>query len=269
MTRRPKAIKAYIAVVAFFSAIAFVTWVGPLDGWQLLLGILIAMPFSFWILKATLEYHGGDDYEINQAAEERLERQHDAAEKYRIYEENYQREGTYLKTCVLDVLKAIARGEKQRLDYGAIEAARKIMERQGINNPGMAENHPEIVELWTVLIHELCADSLKDPKAIQDRLADLLWPETLEDVDALKRRVKEGLAAVTEGRQARLDRDALEAAKTLNEIRERDARKTREEWELEAAAIRKEKEARGNRARITEQMAKSDARSSRGNLRLA
>jgi hypothetical protein len=41
---------------------------------------------------------------------------------------------------VVDNLKAVARGDKRRLDPDAVEAAKKIMERQGMNNPGMADN---------------------------------------------------------------------------------------------------------------------------------
>jgi hypothetical protein len=123
--------------------------------------------------------------EINRAVEERNQQKAAAEERLRIYKENYYREGKALRERVLDDLRAIARGEKRRLDPEAVEAAKKIMERQGVNNPGMAENHPEIVEQWTTLINDLSAETLEDAKAIQNRFADLLLPETLKELEAL------------------------------------------------------------------------------------
>lgn len=119
--------------------------------------------------------------EDNRAIDEENERKAKAEEKYRIYHENYQREERALRKRVLDDLKAVARGDKRRLDPETVEAAKKIMERQGVNNPGMAENYPEIVKPWTTLIDDLSAETLEDAKAIQNRLADLLYPETLEE----------------------------------------------------------------------------------------
>ena len=255
-----KKLQAYIAIASFFVVLFIVLpWFGPFRGWKLDFALIISLPYGLWVLWAVAVYETDKREKSWRDTEEYIERKAAAEERSRVYNENYEREEKALRKCVADGLKTVARGDRQRLDFEAVEAAKRIMERQGVNNPGMAENYPEIVT-WTALIHDLSADRLEDPKAIHDRLADLLWPETLEDVDALKRRVKEGLAEVTEGRQARLDRDALEAAKTLNEIRERDARKKREEWELEAAAIRKEKEAREKHASMMEQMAKSAAR---------
>jgi hypothetical protein len=89
--------------------------------------------------------------EYSRAIDEQNERKGKAEEKYRIYEENYQREEKALRKRVLDDLKAVARGDKRRLDSEAVEAAKKIMEGQGVNNPGMADL-PEIVKPWTALI---------------------------------------------------------------------------------------------------------------------
>ena len=54
------------------------------------------------------------------------------------YEENYQREWKCFKKRVFDDLSAVARGEKVRLDPGTVEAAKGIMDRQGLNNPGIS-----------------------------------------------------------------------------------------------------------------------------------
>jgi hypothetical protein len=120
--------------------------------------------------------------------EERIQREaaaKEAKERFRIYNENYHREGKALRERVLDDLKAIARGKKRRLDPEAVGAAKKIMERQGVNNPGMAEDHPEIVGPWATLINDLSAETLEDAEAIQNRFADLLLPETLKELEAL------------------------------------------------------------------------------------
>jgi hypothetical protein len=163
--------------------------------------------------------------ELNRAVDERIQREAAAKERSRICNEIYQREENAMRKCVLDDLKAIARGEMRRLDPETVEAARKIMERQGVNNPGMAENHPEIVEPWNTLIADLSAETLADAKATQDRLADLLYPETLEDVEALKRLQSEGLKKISLGEKP--NPEHLDAAKALNEIRARD---TWQEW---------------------------------------
>jgi hypothetical protein len=165
-----------------------------------------------------------------------------AEERYRIYEENYQREERALRNRVLGGLRAVARGEKVRLDPEAVEAAKKIMERQGVNNPGMSQQAPKIVEVWTTLIDDLSAEILKDAKAIQNRLDELLYPETLEDVEALKKQVGDDLEKVSRGEKSHLEPETLDAAKALNEIRERDTRRKREEEEAEALARRLEKE---------------------------
>ena len=165
--------------------------------------------------------------EISRAVDESNQRKAAAEERSRIYEENYQREEKALRKCVLDDLKAIARGEKRRLDPETVEAAKKIMERQGVNNPGMAENHPEIVEPWTTLINDLSAETLEDAKAIQDRFADLLYPEMLEDVEALESLQSEGLEMLS--RREKPNPEHLDAAKALREIWERKERRRREE----------------------------------------
>jgi hypothetical protein len=122
------------------------------------------------------------------------------------------------------------------------------MERQGVNNLAMAENHPEIVEPWTTLIADLSAETLADPKAIQDRLADLLNPETLEDVEALKSLQSEGLKKISLGETP--NPEHLDAAKALNEIRARDMRRRREEEEAEQRERVRGKKTKGGTSQI-------------------
>jgi hypothetical protein len=197
--------------------------------------------------------------EYNRAIDERNERKAKAQENYRIYEENYQREERAIRKRVLVDLKAVARGDKRRLDSEAVEAAKKIMERQGVNNPGMAENHPEIVKPWIALIHDLSAETLEDAKAIQDRLADLLYPETLEDVEALEKLQSEGVEKIS--RRERPSPENLEAAAALREIRARKERREREEAEADALERRREKERDREQAKLMDEVMKTTVRS--------
>ena len=196
--------------------------------------------------------------EYSRAVDEENERKAKAEEKYRIYHENYQREERALRKRVLDDLKAVARGDKRRLDSETVEAAKKIMERQGVNNPGMAENYPEIVKPWTALIHDLSAETLEDAKAIQNRLADLLYPETLEDAEALKKLQSEGLEKISRGE--RPSPENLEAAAALREIRARKERRQKEEAEADALERRREKERDRKQAKLMDEIVKSSAR---------
>jgi hypothetical protein len=196
--------------------------------------------------------------ELNRAVEERIQREAAAKERSRIYNENYQRDEKALRKRVLDDLKAIARGEKRRLDPETVEAAKKIMERQGVNNPGMAENHPEIVKPWTTLINDLSAETLQDAKGIQDRLADLLYPETLEDVEALKSLQSEGLKKISPGKKP--NPEHLDAATALNEIRARDMRRRIEEEEAEERERARKRKQEEGQATLVDEMMKSSAK---------
>ena len=167
--------------------------------------------------------------EINRAFEQRTRRKAEADKRLSIYEENYQREGRALKQCVLDDLKAISCGKKPRLDLETLNAVRALQARQG--------EHPQTLTVWASVIADLSGE-IRDTKAVQARLNELLYPETLEDVEALNKRVT---AAIE--KRTLLDPEALEAAKALSEIRARDARRKREEAESEAAERRREKEA--------------------------
>ena len=123
---------------------------------------------------------------------------------------------------MLEELKAIARGEKRSFDPEALNAVKSLQMRQG--------EHPETVAAWASVIQALNGE-IRDPREIQSRLDDLLCPETLEDTEALKRRVTADLEKVSRGLKSRLDPETLEAAKALNEIKARDDRMRRQERE--------------------------------------
>ena len=136
------------------------------------------------------------------------------------------------------------------------------MERQGVNNPGMAENHPEIVKPWTTLINVLSAETLDDATAIQDRLADLLYPETLQDVEELKRLQSEGLTKISRGEKPSPEHS--EAATALNEIRTRDMRRRREEVEADERERLRVNKQREEQAKLVGEVMKSSERNTVG-----
>jgi hypothetical protein len=215
---------------------------------------------SILVAVAIYEFRKQDrkNQELNRAVDERIQREAAAKERSRIYNENYQREEKALRKRVLDDLKAVTRGDKRRLDPETVEAAKKIMERHGVNNPGMAENYPEIVKPWTTLIDDLSAETLKDAKAIQDRFADLLYPQTLEDVEALKSLQSEGLKKILLGEKP--NPEHLDAANALNEIRARDIRRRREEEEAEERERVRKRKQEEEQAALVDEMMKSSAR---------
>src|ERR1700722_9578298 len=136
------------------------------------------------------------------------------------------------------------------------------MERQGVNNPGMAENHPEIVKPWTTLINVLSAETLDDATAIQDRLADLLYPETLQDVEELKRLQSEGLTKISRGEKPSPEHS--EAATALNEIRTREMRRRREEVEADERERLRVNKQREEQAKLVGEVMKSSERNTVG-----
>ena len=131
-----------------------------------------------------------------------------------------------------------------------------------MNNPGMAENHPEIVKPWTTLINVLSAETLDDATAIQDRLADLLYPETLQDVEELKRLQSEGLTKISRGEKPSPEHS--EAATALNEIRTRDMRRRREEVEADERERLRVNKQREEQAKLVGEVMKSSERNTVG-----
>lgn len=103
-----------------------------------------------------------------------------------------------------------------------MDAVKSLQMRQG--------EHPETMKAWAPVIQYLNGE-IHDPRGIQSRLDDLLYPEALGDIEAPKRRVTDDLEKVSRGLKARLAPEALEAARALNEIRARDDRIRRPERE--------------------------------------
>ena len=161
------------------------------------------------------------DAEENRAADDLIQRKVDADRQRQIYEDDYQREGKLLKDRVLRI-EGHRSGREASFDPEALNAVKSLQMRQG--------EHPETVAAWASVIQALNGE-IRDPREIQSRLDDLLCPETLEDTEALKRRVTADLEKVSRGLKSRLDPETLEAAKALNEIKARDDRMRRQERE--------------------------------------
>jgi hypothetical protein len=87
------------------------------------------------------------------------------------------------------------------------------------------------------------------PKHIQDRIDELLYPDTLEDVDKLNEIAKRGLERVLRGEAWAEFPEGVKAAKALHEIRERGLRKKGEEREADAMERSLERE-KSERQRI-------------------
>jgi hypothetical protein len=218
--------------------------------WDIVGVVLVSLVVVTPAVYSLRQQHERND-ETNRAVEERSKRKEEAEERRRVYEENYQREGRVLKDRILEDLRAIACGEKVRLGNEALDAAKALQMRQGEN--------PKTLAAWAPVLEDLSAASL-DPAAMQRRLDDLLYPETLEDVEALKKRVRDDLERISRGEKARLDPEALAAAKSLNEIRARDARIRCEEIEAEAEARRGAEASNKKFAAAMEEMAAASVR---------
>lgn len=111
---------------------------------------------------------------VNQQFSEKEE----ARERRRAYLESYQRQVAANKKRLLDNLIAITRGTKSRIDAEALKAANDLREREG---------DPTTQEGWALIIKDLQAPIVNVP-SLRDRINDLLYPETLEDIDELKRK---------------------------------------------------------------------------------
>lgn len=189
--------------------------------------------------------------EISRAVDEENERKAQAEERYRIYQENYQREDRAIKKRVLDELKAIARGEKRRLDPEALNAAKALQARQG--------EHPKTLQAWAPVMDDLRAETIKDADAIKRRLNELLYPDNLEDLEALKKRQVDALNKLASG--GRPDREeTLEVGKALREHYEI-GRLQREQELAEAKREREKEEKKDKRFRASmEEMMRSSLR---------
>jgi tryptophan-rich sensory protein len=57
--RRRKELTAIVAVASFFAVMVLIDRMGPLDGWQLVLGLVLGVPYALWVLYATIEAGNG------------------------------------------------------------------------------------------------------------------------------------------------------------------------------------------------------------------
>ena len=114
-----------------------------------------------------------------------------------------------------------------------MQAAEALCAREG--------DHPEMVRAWAPVLEDLRKE-ITDAERMHDRLNDLLYPDALEDIEALKKLADLGLQRVLKGEKAQEFPEGLKAAKALHKIKERDARKRREECEAELEEERLEKE---------------------------
>ena len=169
--------------------------------------------------------------EMNRAVEARFKLQAERKERGRVSEENYRRQGKLLKKTVLDALQSIERGERRGLDFEAIEAVIALRARDG--------DHPEIKNAWDPIMEELKGE-IVDGTAMRDRINDLLYPDALEDVEALKSTIFNGLNE--DWRAALSDREFIEANATIRKINARDARIKQQNLEAEIESFRMQKQ---------------------------
>jgi hypothetical protein len=206
-----------------------------LEGWTdfilTLLGTWLVLFLLAVPVARRLRLQRKEQAEINRADEERYKRRAEA-------EENYRLEDRTLKQPLLHDLRAIARGDKTRLGPEAVDAAKRLRMRYG--------EHPETVIEWTPLLNDLTAEAVKDANGIKRRINELLYPDNLEDVEALKRRQADCLKKLARGEQ--LDPEAAEAGKALGEYHE--IRRLKNEEELAEAKREREKEERRRKERI-------------------
>jgi hypothetical protein len=160
-----------------------------------------------------------EDDELNRAIDERNKRREEA-------EEHHRHEERAIKKPLLDGLRAIARGDKVRLGPEALDAAKTLRMRYG-----------EVVA-WSLVMDDLSAENVKDANGIKRRLNELLYPDNLEDLEELKKRVsdleKSGMFFAPE---------TVDAAKEIREYAEIGRLKNEEEL-AEAKREREIKEAK-------------------------
>lgn len=137
-----------------------------------------------------------------------------------------------VKLRILEDLQSIARGKKDRFDPDAIQAVKAL--------GGLQRANPETVAAWATVLDDLQRGKI-DAMAMRRRLNELLYPDTLEDMDALKRQVTTNLNEVARARDGRrISSEAREAAKVLNEINRQHAAIRQKERESEVLAKNEE-----------------------------
>jgi hypothetical protein len=198
--------------------------VEELGFWALMAVVTASVGYSLW--KGQRE-----NEKINRAVEEQIRREAESKERLAAYRETRRRERKSLKTLILDEFKLIRRGDKRALGSEALEAVLALGEQEG--------NHPETLNEWRPVI-ECLKGEITDADAARRLLDDLLYPETLEDVEELQKCVRDGLERA--GVTGQIDTSVDDAVQALREVSARDARKKREEWEAEARERCLEKE---------------------------
>ena len=149
------------------------------------------------------------------------------------YKENYQREGRSLKGRILADLEAITSGERCSFTSEGINAAKALQARHG--------EHPDTIAAWESLLKGLASETV-DPQRVHEQIDDLLYPDTLEDVEALQQIRNEEFRKLTSHEIQRASPEGIKAAQSLARLRERQKRKNKEEHEA-AIAERKQEEA--------------------------
>jgi hypothetical protein len=152
-------------------------------------------------------------------------------EEFRARKEGQRREERDLKNRILEDLSAIARQERSSFTPEGRGAANALQERHG--------NHPDTLAEWAPLLKHLASDTV-DPQKIHEQIDDLLYPDTLEDVETLQQIWNEEFRMLTSHEIKRFSPDGIKATQALARLRERQKRKNQEEHEAAIAERRQE-----------------------------
>jgi hypothetical protein len=169
---------------------------------------------------------------INRAVDEENRRKAESQEGLAAYWEARRRERNDLKKLILGDLKLIRRGEKRALGPKAVDALFALRKQDG--------DHPDTLKEWEPVVEGLKGEIL-DANAAQRLLDDRLYPDALEDEEELTQRIVDGLNRAA-GDGNRVEAEVFEAMQALGGLKRRDARKKREEWEVEANNLHREEE---------------------------
>jgi len=149
-----------------------------------------------------------------------------AEENWRAYKENYQREGRTLKNRILADLEAISTGERCSFTSEGINAAKGLQARHG--------DHPNTVAEWAPVLKAITSE-LVDAEAVHDQIDDILYPDTLEDIEALQKILDEQFRKHTSHEIEHTSPAGKKASRALARLKERKERKIQEEIEAAIA----------------------------------
>lgn len=216
-------------------------WVEQTVGWLIPLALLAGL-IGFACKRAT------KDENISRYLDEQAKRKEEGEKRWSEYNETREYIGKAVKRCLLEEIQEISDGKRLRISPHGLRAAAALASREG---------HPDLAKAWAHLLEELGND-ITNPQELHERINDLLYPETLEDVDALKRLVIQSVERATHGQK--LSEEVFAANESLRRIRERDARKRQEERETKVEENRLEKERRAQYQSAMEEMTNSSLR---------